>query len=140
MTNEDKTAQKAAEKEQIDACRKALEPLARISTKGERLAVRPAQEGQGDPPPPAFTAQYRVNRCRRQVTITAGDIQTARKARDDPKATLDDLHKALQPLARLPVDLRIEKPGAVIYTFPGEDEPEVSITNAMIESAQAAIG
>ena len=135
MTNEDKTAQKAAEKEQIELCRKALEPLARISPKGDRRAVDKEKEGDG----PQFTGRYRITRLRRSVEITAAEIEAAVKCRE-ADTTLAACRNALKPLAKLPQDPRVEDENQALYVFDGADGRPVPITNKMIESAQAAMG
>lgn len=130
MGIEDKVAVKAAEKEQIEACRKALEPLARISPKGERRAHDKEKEGET----PQFMGRYQIARCRRTAIITAADIEAAKKCREG-QPSLVECQKALRPLAKLPQDLRVEDDHVAIYVFADDEGAPVPITNAMIEAA-----
>jgi hypothetical protein len=132
-----KSAIEVAEQEQLEQCRAALLPLARISPQGDRVAVHKNDDGTTTPPS-AFTGRYTVCRCKRTRTITAADIDAAVNALL-PAATLAAGQQALRPLAQLPVDLRVEEPEAPIFVFPGSDGNLVPITNAMIERAQALV-
>jgi len=139
MSNDEKAAQKAAEKELIEACRKALEPLARISPRGERRAHDKEKDGES----PQFTGQYRITRFpgrkAKTVVITAADIEAAVKCCEG-ETTLAACRNALRPLAKLPQDPRVEDDNVTIYSFADVEGNPVPITNAMIEAAQAAMG
>jgi hypothetical protein len=138
MTKVESTKPKLAtdpDADAIEACRAALEPLARISPKGDRRAVDKEKEGNT----PAFTGQHRINRCRREVVITAADIEAAITCREGD-TTLAACRNALRPLARLPQDLRVEDDDLAIYSFEGANGNPVPITNRMLMRAAELAG
>lgn len=119
----------------IETARAALAPLARINPQGDARNIR-SPEGESKT---EFTGVYRIQRCRSSRTITGADISLAAKVHADPKATESDLRKAILPLARLPVDTRVEDDNRPIFVFPGVDGQPVTVTNGVIEAAQAAL-
>lgn len=130
----------AEEQETVAACQAALAPLARIDPKGERRSGDPlAKDAEA-----LWTGRYRLSRCHVTTEITAADIALARavvagRVGDPPHAvTLADCRAALRPLARLPVDSRVEKPGVPIFAFPadGGGNAPVELTNADIQKAK----
>jgi hypothetical protein len=115
----EKAMKEAAERSQVDACRRALEPLADIQPKA-----------------PGFGEAYEINRAGQTARITAADIEAARRVRADPAATLAAARRALEPLAKLPVDHTVEDRMADLYQFPDGNGRTVGISISTIMTAR----
>ncbi len=132
MSTNDKD-KKAAEAEERANLQAALAPFARIAPQGELRAARcdlPAE----------YTGSYRVARCRQRTEVRGEDIVLAARCVADPAAALDDCRKALRAFGRLPVDVAIEDPLAVVFVFPAAEGAPVAVTNPMIERARTLCG
>ena len=109
----------AERRERIARAKAILEPLTKIRTPG-----------------PEYGGEYRLNRAGQKVTVTAAQLERARKAHADPLATLPECLAALRTMAKLPYDYVVQDKDAPLYSFPDGTGRSVSISSAMILAAR----